>query len=62
MTGGAIRSQQILTKRGKMKSARDEKAKRMLGRATRSNEESIVATAESLMRLGLLKNSPTKTP
>jgi hypothetical protein len=34
-----------------------KKARRMLGWAPRSNEESIVATAESLLRLGLLKDS-----
>ncbi len=46
---------QILPELGKMKNATNEKAKRVLGWAPRSNEESIVATAESLMRLGLLK-------
>jgi dihydroflavonol-4-reductase len=34
----------------------------MLGWAPRSSEESIVATAESLVRLGLLKDSPKKPP
>jgi nucleoside-diphosphate-sugar epimerase len=46
---------QILPELGKMKNATNEKAKRVLGWAPRSNEESIVATAESLVRLGLLK-------
>jgi nucleoside-diphosphate-sugar epimerase len=53
---------QILPELGKMKNAISEKAKRMLGWAPRSNEESIVATAESLVRLGLLKDSPKKPP
>jgi nucleoside-diphosphate-sugar epimerase len=48
---------QIRPELGKVKNATSEKARRMLGWAPRSNEESIVATAESLMRLGLLKDS-----
>jgi nucleoside-diphosphate-sugar epimerase len=40
---------------GKKKNGTNAKARRMLGWAPRSNEESIVATAESLARLGLLK-------
>ena len=51
---------QILPELGKVKNATSEKARRMLGWAPRSNEESIVATAESLMRLGLLKDSKKK--
>ncbi len=51
---------QILPELGKRKNATNEKARRVLGWAPRSNEESIVATAESLVRLGLLKNSPKK--
>ena len=51
---------QILPELGKMKNATNEKARRMLGWAPRSSEEAIVATAESLMRLGLLKHSPKK--
>jgi nucleoside-diphosphate-sugar epimerase len=51
---------QILPELGKIKNATNEKAKRMLGWAPRSNEESIVATAESLVRHGLLKHSPKK--
>jgi nucleoside-diphosphate-sugar epimerase len=47
----------ILPELGRMKNATNEKAKRMLGWAPRSNEESIVATAESLVRLGLLRDS-----
>jgi nucleoside-diphosphate-sugar epimerase len=48
---------QILPELGKRKNATNEKATRMLGWAPRSNEDSIVATAESLLRLGLLKGS-----
>ncbi|HTS49576.1 MAG TPA: aldehyde reductase [Bryobacteraceae bacterium] len=51
---------QILPELGKRKNATNEKARRVLGWAPRSNEESIVATAESLVRLGLLKDSPKK--
>jgi nucleoside-diphosphate-sugar epimerase len=48
---------QILPELGKFKNATNEKAKRMLGWAPRSSEEAVVATAESLVRLGLLKNA-----
>ncbi len=48
----------ILPELGKKKNGTNEKAKRVLGWAPRSNEEAIVATAESLVRLGLLKDSP----
>jgi nucleoside-diphosphate-sugar epimerase len=51
---------QILPELGKRKNATNEKAKRLLGWAPRSSEESIVATAESLVRLGLLKDSAKK--
>jgi nucleoside-diphosphate-sugar epimerase len=47
---------QIVPELGKRKNATNEKAKRVLGWAPRSNEESIVATAESLIQLGLLKD------
>jgi len=50
-------AKQILPELGKRKNATNEKAKRVLGWAPRSNEESIVGTAESLVRLGLLKGS-----
>jgi nucleoside-diphosphate-sugar epimerase len=49
---------QILPELGKRKNATNAKAKRLLGWNPRSNEESIVSTAESLVRLGLLKGSP----
>jgi nucleoside-diphosphate-sugar epimerase len=45
----------ILPELGKYKNATNEKAKRVLAWRPRSNEEAILATAESLMRLGLLK-------
>ena len=48
---------QILPELGKMKNASNQKARRLLGWTPRSNEEAIVATAESLLRLGLLKES-----
>jgi nucleoside-diphosphate-sugar epimerase len=48
---------QIVPELGKMKNATSEKARRVLGWTPRSNEEAIVATAESLVRLGLLKDS-----
>jgi nucleoside-diphosphate-sugar epimerase len=50
----------ILPELGKTKNATNEKARRLLGWTPRSREESIVATAESLVRLGLLKDSPRK--
>jgi nucleoside-diphosphate-sugar epimerase len=50
----------IVPELGKKKNGTNEKARRMLGWAPRSNEEAIVATAESLLRLGLLKDSPQK--
>jgi len=42
---------------GKVKNASNEKARRMLGWAPRSNADALTATAESLLRLGLLKDS-----
>jgi nucleoside-diphosphate-sugar epimerase len=50
----------ILPELGKKKNATNEKARRLLGWVPRSNEEALVATAESLVRLGLLKDSPKK--
>ena len=41
---------------GKQKNISNEKARRVLGWTPRSNEESIIATAESLQNLGLLKH------
>jgi nucleoside-diphosphate-sugar epimerase len=48
---------QILPELGKVKNASGEKAKRLLGWSPRPREEAIIATAESLLRLGLLKES-----
>jgi len=39
---------------GKVRKASNEKARRLLGWSPRSNEEAIIATAESLLRLGWL--------
>ena len=45
----------ILPELGKVKTATGEKARRLLGWSPRSTEEAIVATGESLVRLGLLR-------
>jgi nucleoside-diphosphate-sugar epimerase len=42
---------------GKQKNATNEKARRLLGWTPRSKEDALAATAESLVRLGLLKDS-----
>lgn len=46
---------QMVPELGKVKNATGAKARRMLGWTPRPNEEALVATAESLQRLGLLK-------
>ncbi len=46
---------QILPELGKSKNATSAKAKSLLGWAPRSREDALVATAESLLRLGMLK-------
>jgi nucleoside-diphosphate-sugar epimerase len=46
---------QILPELGKRKNGSNEKARRVLGWQPRSNEECIVATAESMLALKLLK-------
>lgn len=46
---------QIVPELGRPKNVTNEKARRILGWAPRSNEESAVATAESLIRLGLVR-------
>lgn len=46
---------QILPELGKLKNGSSEKARRILGWAPRSSEEALVATAESLLQLDLLK-------
>jgi nucleoside-diphosphate-sugar epimerase len=48
---------QILPELGKLKNGTNEKAKRLLGWAPRPPEEAIVATAQSLLDLNLLKKS-----
>lgn len=45
----------ILPELSKVKSASNEKARRVLGWKPRTNEEAVLATAESLVRLGLVK-------
>lgn len=50
----------IIPELGQIKTASNAKAKRMLGWSPHSNEEAIVASAESLLRLGLLKESVRK--
>jgi dihydroflavonol-4-reductase len=47
---------QVLPELGQYKNATGEKAKRVLNWNPRSNEDTIVATAESLVKLGLLKS------
>jgi len=46
---------QIIPELGKWKNATSEKAQRILSWTPRSREESVVATAESLVKLGLVK-------
>jgi dihydroflavonol-4-reductase len=48
---------QILPELGKYKSATSDKARRVLGWQPRSREDALVASAESLARLGLLKDA-----
>ena len=52
--------QQILPELGKRKNGSNEKARRVLGWTFRSNEECITATAQSMVDLGLLKDSPKR--
>jgi nucleoside-diphosphate-sugar epimerase len=47
---------QIIPDLGKFRNASNQKARRILNWTPRSNEDAIVATAESLVRLGLLKD------
>jgi dihydroflavonol-4-reductase len=51
-------ARQILPELGKVKNSTNEKARRVLAWRPRSTEEAIIATAESLLRLGLLKTNP----
>ena len=50
-------ARQLLPELGKIKHASGEKAKTMLGWSPRSREDAIVSTAESLVKLHLLKDS-----
>jgi nucleoside-diphosphate-sugar epimerase len=52
--------QQILPELGKRKDGSNAKARRVLGWTPRSNEECVIATAESMLTLGLLKDSAKK--
>jgi nucleoside-diphosphate-sugar epimerase len=51
---------QIVPELGRSRNATGEKARRVLGWEPRSNEDALVATAESLIRLDLLKDSAKK--
>jgi nucleoside-diphosphate-sugar epimerase len=48
---------QIIPELGKRKNATSEHARKLLGWEPRSREDAVAATAESLVRLGLLKDS-----
>ncbi|HWN99146.1 MAG TPA: aldehyde reductase [Blastocatellia bacterium] len=47
----------IVSQLGRIKNASNEKAKILLGWTPRTNEEAIMASAESLVRFGLIKSS-----
>jgi dihydroflavonol-4-reductase len=51
---------QILPELGKVKNATSAKARALLGWSPRPREDAVVATAESLVRLGLLNDSSRK--
>jgi nucleoside-diphosphate-sugar epimerase len=53
-------ARQILPELGKRKNGSSEKARRLLAWAPRSREDALAATGESLLRLGLLKDSAKK--
>jgi nucleoside-diphosphate-sugar epimerase len=48
--------EQLLPLLGKVRNATSEKARRVLGWSPRSNEEAVVATAQSLLEFGLLNH------
>jgi hypothetical protein len=48
---------QIVPELGRIKNASHDKATRLLGWKPRSNDGSVLATAESLLRLGLIRGS-----
>jgi dihydroflavonol-4-reductase len=47
----------LISELGKVKNATNEKARRLLGWNPQSNEDVLVATAESLVRLGLIQSA-----
>jgi dihydroflavonol-4-reductase len=51
------RMRQLLPLLGNIRNATSAKAERVLGWKPRSREDAIVATAESLVRFGLVKES-----
>ncbi len=51
---------QIVPELGRTKNATSEKARRLLGWSPRPREDALVATAESLLSLGLLKDGPKR--
>ena len=51
---------QAVPELGKVRNATSEKAKRLLGWSPRSRDEAVLATAQSLIELGLLKDSPKR--
>ena len=53
---------QVVPELGKRKNATSAKARRELGWTPRSAEDAVVATAESLQRLGLLKHAAKAAP
>ncbi len=55
-------AREILPELGKRKSASNAKAKRLLGWQPRSNEEAIVAAAESLVQLGVPQSCHRSNP
>lgn len=55
------RVRRILPELGKVRNATSAKATRMLGWAPRTNEEAVLASAESLVTLGLIKDNAKGT-
>jgi nucleoside-diphosphate-sugar epimerase len=53
-------AKQILPELGKVKNGTGDKARRLLSWSPRSREDAIAAAADSLVRLGLLKDSASK--
>jgi nucleoside-diphosphate-sugar epimerase len=54
-------ARQILPELGNFKSATNEKARRVLHWKPKSNAESLIATADSLVRLNLIRNTGDRT-